>query len=715
MIGVERSSFNICLTLLFFCNLLPVWGQTDSVAISVGKELQEVNVVGWKKGNALQGAITGKLTLDFDKLGTLPRFLGHTDVVRTLQLLPGVQASGELNSGIYIRGGDPAHNNILLNGAPIYNAMHLMGFFSLFNGDHYSQATLQKSYISPEYGGRLSSVLEMSSHDEIADQFSIRGSVGLISSQATASIPTGDFGTIYLSGRTTYLRPFLKLFRSDDGMKMLYDFADVNLSYTAAPVDGGKLLINGYFGNDHADMEEYQYQIAGKIKWNNGAASAQWQQTLSDGCRLDATAYFSWYRNHISIDQNNVHIIFPSEIRDTGARLKFSMPVGASYLTIGTDYAFHYVDPQVPDAMEMFGNTRRQDHQIYNTHEIGIYANLRTPWNEHLLTDIGLRYSNLLHTGAYTDRLHDEIGTTIAETDLGKGIHKYYGNAEPRIGITWIPRHDSRIRASYIATAQYMNQVMTSGLGFPTDFWVPASRNIKPQRAHAVNVGYFRTFGNGDFEASVEGYYRKMYNLLEYDGELFDMVNRRYDAESGLISGNGEAYGIELMLQKNGGRLSGWISYTLGWNNRQFPGIENGRRFPAKFDRRHDLSIAANYRINDKWDIGATFVYATGCAFTMPDRFYIVGENLINHYGAHNGARMPAYHRLDLSANLWLRRSRKTESGINFSVYNAYARNNPIFMTIKMEPNEEKTKISIRHRSISLFNIIPSIGYFFKF
>ena len=686
----------------------------DSAAV-LEKELQEVNVVGRRSDNAVRGGMSGSLSLDISKLGGLPRFLGSADLVRALQLMPGVQTGGELNSGIYIRGGDPAHNSILLNGATVYNAMHLLGFFSLFNSDHYTGATLYKSYISPEHGGRLASVLEVSSRDSIARRTALQGSVGLISSQATLTLPTGDFGTVYLSGRTSYLRPILKLLQ-DDEMGVLYDFSDLNLTYAARPMRNARLIVNAYFGNDRAEINEYMYQIKSKIRWNNGAASARWQQSLPGGGKIDATAHFSWYSSRISLDQSDVNMLFPSEIKDTGVKLKYTTHfAGRSTLQAGMDYVFHHISPQVPDAVEMFGDKRHTEQLPYKTHEMAVYVACRTPWNQHIMTDIGLRYSCLLHTGEFIDRRYDDLGATVAETYYPGGVHKYYGSVEPRVGFAWIPQTDQRVRLSYVATAQYVNQVMTSGIGFPTDYWVPASCNIKPQRAHSVTAGYFRSIGRGEYEVSVEGYYRLMTDLLEYDGELFDMINRQYDVESGLMAGDGDAYGVEFMLQKNTGRLTGWAAYTLGWNNRRFPHIEQGRRFPAKYDRRHDFTIAANYRINDRWDVGATFVYATGCAFTLPERFYIVGENLINQYGRHNGARMPAYHRLDLSANWWLCREPGKESGLNFSIYNAYARNNPIFVAIKMEPNEEKTKISIRSRNISLYHIIPSISYFFKF
>ena len=227
----------------------------DSAAV-LEKELQEVNVVGRRSDNAVRGGMSGSLSLDISKLGGLPRFLGSADLVRALQLMPGVQTGGELNSGIYIRGGDPAHNSILLNGATVYNAMHLLGFFSLFNSDHYTGATLHKSYISPEHGGRLASVLEVSSRDSIARRTALQGSVGLISSQATLTLPTGDFGTVYLSGRTSYLRPILKLLQ-DDEMGVLYDFSDLNLTYAARPMRNARLIVNAYFGNDRAEINEY--------------------------------------------------------------------------------------------------------------------------------------------------------------------------------------------------------------------------------------------------------------------------------------------------------------------------------------------------------------------------------------------------------------------------------------------------------------------------
>ena len=384
---------------------------TDSAAM-MEKELQEVNVVGRRSDSPIAGGMSGNLSLNISKLGGLPRFLGSTDMVRALQLMPGVQAAGELSSGIYIRGGDPAHNSIQLNGATIYNAMHLMGFFSLFNSDHYTRATLHKSYISPEYGGRLASVLAVQSRDSIARCTAIQGSVGLISSQATLTLPTGDFGTVYLSGRTSYLRPILKLLQDDDGMGVLYDFSDLNLTYAVRPMQNAHLLVNAYLGNDRVDINEYQYQIESKIRWNNGAASAQWQQSLPGGGRIDATAHFSWYRNRISLDQSDVKMQFPSEIRDTGAKLKYTTRIfGQSTLQAGIDYVFHHISPQVPDAVELFGSHRHVEQQPYKTHEMAVYAACRTPWNRHIMTDVGLRYSCLLHTGEFTDRRHDDLHT----------------------------------------------------------------------------------------------------------------------------------------------------------------------------------------------------------------------------------------------------------------------------------------------------------------
>lgn len=681
-------------------------------------QLNEVEVVARKQKKVISGILSGKLELQMSGLKTLPKFLGTTDPLRTMQLMPGVQTAGELNSGIYIRGGEPGHNQILLNGAPIYNAMHLLGFFSIFNSDHFSKSTLLKSYISPDYGGRLAGVLAMQAKDSLTRNFSASGSIGLIASQATLSLPLTSKTSLYLSARTTYINPIVQFIeKSEDNMKIKYDFQDYNLTYVYQPTPSDKLIINGYYGKDNLSIKENLYQAKGGINWRNIASSIQWQGTYSRNRRMEQTLFFSRYDNKIDVTQNEIQIYFPSDITDIGYKGNFQFDFLRSRWTIGADYTYHFTNPQYPIIKQMFGpDSGTEAPGLYRTQEAGAFINYHTDFSSGFSMNIGVRYSGLFHCGEYNEKKYDLLGNEISSLHYKKGeLVQFYGGFEPRLSVEYSIESNKRVIFSYGLHRQYMNQVAVSGIGFPTDFWMPASKNILPQRAHALSGGYFQSLFNDTYELSAEVYYKHLNNQTEFDGELFDMINRRYLIEERILRGKGQTYGAELMIKKNAGKLTGWISYSLGWAWRKFPAINEGKAFPSKHDRRHDLSVVANYELNKKWDFSAVFVYATGNAFTMPTALYLIGENAINEYGPHNGARMPAYHRLDLSVNYWFKKSSTRESGLNVSLYNAYARENPVFLGVKIKPDKENKNIRISKTGRSLYSILPSVSYIFKF
>ncbi|WP_455585759.1 TonB-dependent receptor plug domain-containing protein [Bacteroides sp.] len=685
------------ITYLFF--LLSSKAQTpDSISSfshSHIQELQEIEVTAQKHKKSVTGLLSGKIELQLKELQNLPGFLGSTDILKIMQLMPGVQTSGELNSGIYIRGGDPGHNQILLNNAPLYNPMHLLGFFSTFNSDHISQTSLQKSYIAPQYGGRLSGVIAIECPNDIAKQASISGNIGIINSQLTLTLPTGNKSSLYLSARATYLNLLLSAFEKEsDELKPRYNFQDYNLTYVLNPSSKTKLLFNAYYGSDKLAIKENNYQVNGGVQWKNIVASLQWEQAFKKGNHLKQTAYLSYYNNLINVKQMNALIQLPSDIADLGYKAHYNFKFINCKWSLGGDYAYHQLNPQYPQIDQLFGTHKTSPLQKQYTHETGIYLSGFATLTERLSTDIGLRYSNLLQR---------------TSTDGS------YGGLEPRISVEYTLDTNQKLFVSYELQRQYINQVSVSGIGFPTDFWVSASKDIAPQRSHSFTVGYFQSLSEDRYEFSTEIYYKRLSNQLEFDGELLDMVNRVYIMEEHLLTGKGTNYGIEFMFKKNRGKLNGWLSYTLGRAQRSFPGINNGQTFAAKHDRRHDFSAVANYHLNDCWDFSAVFVYATGNAFTMPKALYLIGENAVNEYGPHNGARMPAYHRLDLSVNYWFKKEKNRERGLNFSFYNAYARQNPIFLNIKIKPDKENENITIRPKGQKLYTLVPSISYKFKF
>lgn len=683
---------------IFLCLTLPLeTNAQDTLFFSKDSvfKLDEVEVTAKKQEKAITGIMRGRMDLKIEALRSLPQFLGTTDLLRTIQLTPGVQTGGELNSGLYIRGGESGHNQVLFNGAPIYNPMHLLGFFSIFNGDHLSTASLQKSYIPAQYGGRAGATIDIQSRQELTERTSVRGTIGLVSSQLSLGIPCGSKNSLYLSGRGTYINALLGLIDLDENsIQPQYGFQDYNFTYVSRPTRKSRILLNTYFGKDDMTLKEYYYQAHGGTAWQNAALSLQWEQRLPENRNMNHTAYYSFYDNKIDIHFGEGSVRLPSRIRDIGYKGNFRFRMLNGYWTAGVEYANHNVLPQYPEISDLFSFDSTSGHpEVMHTHEYGIYIQNSFMIGSRWEAQSGLRYS----------------GSVSAGSSSG------YSGFEPRMSLSYEWHPERKFLFSYTLQRQYMNQAVVSGIGFPTDFWLPASRSVPSQYSHNLSLGYFQSFTDGAYELSVEGYYKHLGNQLEFNGELIDMVNQTYRIEEHLYHGKGQSYGIEFMLRKNSGRLNGWISYTIGKSVRKFPDINGGNSFPAKNDRRHDLSVTACYRLNKRWDLSAVFVYASGSAFTIPTALYLIGENAVNEYGPHNGARMPAYHRLDLSASYRLKRGRRWESMINFSLYNAYARPNPVFLSVSIRPSEDGKNIRISPEGQSLYSLIPSFSYSFKF
>ena len=686
-------------------------------SLNVSQKLEEVEVTAQRQNKAITGLFSGKTTLQLNELNALPRFLGETDALRTMQLMPGVQTPGEANSSINIRGSESSHNMVLLNGAPIYNAMHMLGFFSVFNSNHMSTFSMYRSHLSADKGGRLSSLLDMRTRDSLVTRLSGNINVGIISSQITLAIPAGKKSSFYISGRKTYLNLFMKpIMKKISEFSLGYDFQDYNATYIYAPSSKDKVTVNLYWGEDLFTNEEQQYQTDATIKWYNIAASANWDHRLDNNSIMKHTIYLSRFKNTISVTQNQMKAQMPSDITDIGYKPSFLFSLPRFNIQAGGEYIYHKIHPQYLYTDGLYGIKQNREISLYSLHEGSVFINGNFTINQFFILDIGLRFSGALQNGPYHETTYDEAGNLINTEHYKNGeTVRYYGGTEPRISLNYAPITNCKFMISYNLTRQYMSQVSVSSLGFPTDFWMPASKRIPPQSAHSFSGGYYQSLHKNRYELSAELYYKKLSNQMEFDGEFFDMLNQRYVIEDRILYGSGNNYGTEFMLKKNNGKITGWVSYSLGWAYRRFPGINNGKKFPASHDRRHDLSIVVRYKINNRWDCSAVFVYATGKAITMPTAMYVIGENAVKEYGPHNGSRMPDYHRIDLSANYILSKNKHRESALNFSIYNAYARKNPVFLSVNIKENKAQNRLIIRKRGKSLFQLLPSISYSYKF
>lgn len=685
--------------------------------------LEETVVAGKKEAQALDGLAGGRFELFMQELRTLPKFLGNTDPLKIMQLLPGIQTAGEGNSGIFVRGGEPGHNLILWNEAPIYNASHLLGAFSVFNAGHVGKFTLYKSHMPADYGGRLSSMIRVESPDLIPEKATVSGDIGLIASQATIALPLGKKSALYLSGRQTYvgltLKPLIRAMSTgkEKDMPFGYEFGDCNFTYVYRPDERNKLILNAYWGMDRLEVEEKDYKMEGRIKWWNLAVSASWEHRWRRNGESKNTFFYSQYHNQLNVVQNSMAAELPSQIKDWGFRHKTRFTVGGFELSGGGEYIFHTLEPQSPKVSMNSDAWGSSGTQTYYTHEAALFLNGKYHLTPSLTMEAGLRYALNFQTGPFDDLKYDSRGVLVDSVHHPKGdILGYRQGLEPRVSLQYVVGGNKEIQLSYNRQRQWINLVSISGVGLPTDFWVPASRNIPPQVSDNFTVGYYQSLYRGQYDFLIEGYYRKLKQQMEYKSALFDLFNQQYILEQSINYGSGKAYGMEFIIKKNRSRLNGWISYTLGWSKRNFPMIMSGATFSAKHDRRHDLSVVANYRLSDKWDFSGVFVYATGSSFTMPTGMYMMGGNLVKEYGKYNGSRLPDYHRLDLSANYWFFKNKDRESGLNFSIYNVYKRSNPMYIFIVAQPSKHSDdQIRIRTKKKSLYDIIPSVSWTFRF
>lgn len=689
----------------------------------VAHALGETTVAGRREKQALGGLAGGRFELDMQELRSLPKFIGNNDPLKILQLLPGVQTAGEGNSGIFVRGGEPGHNLILWNDAPIYNASHLLGAFSVFNTGHIGKFTLYKSHMPADFGGRLSSLIEVQSPDVIPEKIMVSGDIGMIASQATLAVPLGKKSAFYVSGRQTYvgltLKPLIQGMASGKGKDKPfgYEFGDCNFTYVYRPDVRNKVVVNGYWGMDRLRVEDEDYQLDGKIRWWNLALSASWEHQWNEQVTSKNVLFYSQYNNRLNIIQNILSADLPSQIRDGGFRHKTRWSFGRLQLLAGGDYIYHVLEPQTPDVTTHVSGQGNSAMQIYHSHEIALYVNGRMNLTSRLSAEVGIRYGLNFQTGPFDDLSYDDRGVLIDSVHYSRGqILGFRQGWEPRVALQYTVGENQQLRLAYNRQQQWVNLVSISGVGLPTDFWVPASKNIPSQNSDNYSLGYFRTLFDGQFECSVEGYYRRLRHQMEYKNALFDLFNQQYVLEQSINYGKGDAYGAEFIFKKNRGRVNGWVSYTLGRSQRNFPGIMGNATFSAKHDRRHDFSLVANYRLNDKWDLSAVFVYATGSCFTMPTGMYMMGGNLVKEYGKYNGSRLPDYHRLDLSATYWFFKGKDRESGLNFSVYNVYKRSNPLYIFIVAKPGRyDESQVKIATKKKKLYDIIPSVSWTFRF
>jgi hypothetical protein len=680
---------------------------------------QEIIISSRKRDANVSNAQMGQIDLSMNKMRSLPVIFGEMDPLKTLQLFPGVTNAGEGNSGLYVRGGGPDQNLILLDDAIVYNTGHLFGFFSIFNGDAIKNTTLIKGGMPAQYGGRLSSVLDISMKDGNMKQFQAEGGIGTISSRLSLQGPlVKDKASFMISGRRTYIdalvKPFIKKGSQFDGSG--YYFYDLNAKFNYKFSNKDRLYISGYFGRDVFDFVNNEREFNTSIPWGNSTVTARWNHVFNKKLFVNTTVVYNDYDFALYALQNNFNFSLKSGIRDLNLKSDFDHYLSPEHkLKYGFQYTLHRLSPSVISGVQDSIVFEPNNAQMKYARESALY--LQDDWevNDKIKLSYGLRWSGFQQVGPYKNYTSDANGTRTDSSVLKRGDNvKFYSGFEPRATLRYSLNQKSSIKASASRNRQYLHLVSNSGTTLPTDVWVPSTLRVKPQMSWQYALGYFRNFNDNSWETSVEAYYKSMQNQIEYREGFTPSIK---DPEEEFVFGRGWSYGAEFFINKVKGRLTGWLGYTLAWSNRKFPDLNNGNTYPAKFDRRHDLSLVATYEHNTKWKLSSVFVYATGNATSLPEKFYLVEGVLTQQYSRINQYRLAPYHRLDFSAihTPTPKKIRKWQSSWAFSIYNVYSRKNPYFLYYAQEGSAFAGTLQVQAKQVSLFPVIPSVNYNFKF
>lgn len=681
---------------------------TLSVSLQEGIEMGEVVIEAEAADKNVTGTQMGEILLPIEKIQKIPALMGEVDLLKALQLLPGVQSAGEGSSGFYVRGGGPDQNLVLLDEALVYNSGHLFGFFSVFNSDAIKSASLIKGGMPAQYGGRLSSVVDIQMKEGNNKAYQVEGGIGAIASRVTLQGPivSGKSSFIVSTRRTYVLDLAQPAIRNTDFAGTNYYFYDLNAKANYTFSERDRLFFSAYFGRDVLNFRTPGRDFTFDLPYGNATGTLRWNHLFSNRLFVNTSLIYNDYDFTFQAGIDDFSLRLFSGVRDWNGKVDFDFfPNNDHTVKFGVQTTFHRLTPSVANAIQGQENFSNKKESI-PAWESGIYVSDDYRFSDRFGMQIGMRWSVFTQLGPYTTSKGERIGA-------GDKVITYNG-WEPR----WTGRYSldaqQSLKGGITVSNQYLHLVSNSSSTLPADVWVPSTERVKPQRGEQFALGYFRNLRKNTWEFSAEFYYRTLRNQLDY-GESY-VQNAADDLEQQFISGQGRAYGMEWLVRKNDGKWTGWIGYTRARTERKFAEINGGAYYPAVYDRTHDLSVVVNYDAGGKWDFSAVFVYGTGRAFTPIESLYLVNQQVVTNYAPRNSSRLPDYHRADLSANY---RPRKEEgqgfySYWTFSVYNVYNRRNPFFINYDFDTNEKTGVLRAEAFQVSLFPIIPSVTWNFR-
>jgi hypothetical protein len=675
-------------------------------------QIKEVQVSGKTENSNITQGSSG-VTINIKNIKQLPKFIGESDPYKALQYMGGVSQSGDANAGLYVRGGNNDQNLILLDGAPIFNPTHVMGMFSVFNPDIIGQLQFYKSGIPAEYGGRLSSVVSMNTNSTIPDSLTVTGSVGLISSKGAFNLPINKNLSIYGALRRSYIGAFILPLLAECGVSKIltnnrYDFYDANAGFSAKLASRTMLKGSYYSGKDMITISDI-------VKLNFNSSSTYWGNTAYV-LTLNHIFNENWSMSH-AVDYSLFQLDAKLNLYNSPKNLSTKFGVA----TYHSDFSYINDVQNIKFGVllsknDIYPNTIQSDSTLglkFGNNSNIIHSNLISGYIRDEITfgnwlfNIGLRGNYYTHIGPYAD-----MSALPSKIFTANEIVQTYSSIEPRFFSRYLIDNSSSIKFSISRHNQFLNQVPVLAVGLPIDIQLPASKVVKPQGSWHYAAGFYKNLLNNKWELSLEGYYKTLENQLEYKNGIEATFSNR-EIEKSLLTGKGWAYGSELKVTKIVGNLTGWFTYNLAWNYRQFDEINNGKPFFALNDRRHDFSLILMYKLNKRLSFSTVFVYATGKRVNLPVSWFVVDMNLVFEYSNYNALPFPPYHRLDVGVNYKLKKWGKVNSELNFSIYNLYNRANPY--QLYLGGSTKQNNVNFEVKMAYLLPIIPSISWTFNF
>lgn len=718
-LSLEPNDYKLGISYLGYQHLALDISLTASQTLDIelepeGMVLKELVVTAKEEDQNIKSIEMSVERLSATQIKQIPQVLGEADLIRSIQLLPGVSTVGEGATGFNVRGGSADQNLVLLDEATVYNSSHLFGLFSVFNVDAVKDSKLYKGGIPAKYGGRLSSVLDVRQRDGNRKNFAMNGGIGLIASRLTLEGPIQkDESSFMLAGRSSYGHLFLK-FNEDLKDNVVY-FYDLNAKANFKLSEKDRLYLSGYFGND-----VFNFGDDFSSDWGNATASVRWNHLFSDKLFSNFTAIYSDYGYSFGIPEGAQAFDWDANIYNYLLKGDFTYFFNPdTKLDFGAEANFYRFHPgrAIGLGEESIFNEIKIQHQ--RALETSIYASFEHEPIKNLTLQYGLRFSAfqrlgkedifIYEDGIPTDR--NAIVDTVSYGSLDKIIS--FASPEPRFAANYVINNENSVKLSYNRMRQYIHLVSNTTSAAPIDIWTPSGTYIDPATVDQLAVGYFRNFKNNAYEASVEAFYKDFDDLLDYKDGAELLLNSTLETE--LLSGEGRAYGLELSVRKNKGAVTGWVSYTLSRSERKVPGINNDEYYPANYDKTHDLSITAAWKINKQWTLSGNFAYATGRPITYPESRYVFDGITVPHYGNRNGARTPHYHRMDVGVQFVPNKkpNKRWQSTWEFGAYNVYARKNAYSIFFRQNEDNPLETEAVR---LSIFgSVLPYLTYNFSF